>query len=399
MEKIKISSRASSMQASPIRKLHDFAVAAKKKGKKVHHVNIGQPDIPTPKPFMDEVRNFKEKVVEYAPSQGILECQEAYVKYYKKKGINLTVDDVVVTTGGSEALIFAISTVTDPGDEIIVFEPFYTNYNGFATLVGSTLVPLKTTVEEGFRLPSKEDIEAKITDQTKAIIVCNPNNPTGTVYDEQELDVLVDLAKEHNLFLIGDEVYSDFSYEKPHKSLLEYTEISDRVIVIDSISKKFSCCGGRVGAIISRNKDVMTAALRYGQARLSTATIEQVAAAKVIGDADEYIKEAFDEYKKRRDTVYEELQKIEGAVFTKPEGAFYNIVKLPIDDSDKFAEWLLEHYDIDGETVMIAPAAGFYATPGLGKDEIRIAYVLNSDDMRKAIEILRKGIEEYNSKK
>lgn len=398
MSEIKLSVRASQTQASPIRKLVGLANEAEKRGIKVYKVNIGQPDIPTPEPFIDELRNVKCKVIEYAPSEGLEETRKAYQEYYDRKDIKLELSNINITTGGSEAITFAYAAVTDPEDEVIVFEPFYTNYNGFGTIVGTKLVPLTCGIDREFRMPSKEEIKAKITPKTKAIMICNPNNPTGVVYTEEELRRVVELAVENDLFLIGDEVYSDFSFEKEHKSLLEFPEVADRVIVIDSISKKFSSCGARIGALISRNEELMQAVLRFAQARLSVATMEQLAAARVVGQAADYVLSVKEEYQKRRDVVYEELAKIEGALYAKPEGAFYNIVKLPIEDSDDFASWLLKEFEFEGSTVMLAPAAGFYATPGLGTDEVRLAYVLEAEKMRQAMEVLRMGLEAYKKR-
>lgn len=383
------------MQASPIRKLYGLANDAKKKGVKIYHLNIGQPDIPTPKAFLKAVNEYAEKIVAYAPSQGQENCQKAYVKYYQQKGINLTAENIIVTTGGSEALIFAFAAVTDPKDEIIVFEPFYTNYNGFATIVGAKLAPIRTTLENNFRLPDLETIEQKISSKTKAILICNPNNPTGTVYSKKELDILAQIAIKHNLFLIGDEVYSDFVFKGKHQSLLAYKKLHDRVIVIDSVSKKYSSCGVRIGAFISRNPDLITAALKFGQARLSVATIEQAAAAKIIGRERRYLAKTVVEYRTRRDVVYESLRKIPNVTVGKPEGAFYNIIGLPIKSSEHFAAWLLTDFSDRNETVMVAPAEGFYATKGLGRNEVRLAYVLQAADMKRAIELLAKGLELY----
>ncbi|MBU1167199.1 pyridoxal phosphate-dependent aminotransferase [Patescibacteria group bacterium] len=392
---MKLSKRATNMQASPIRKLYDAANEAKERGTHIYHVNIGQPDIKTPKSFVKALKEFEQDVIEYAPSHGMKECHEAYQRYYQNKNIKLKQSEIVITTGGSEAIVFALAAVTDPGDEVLVFEPFYTNYNGFASMVGTKLRPITLNINDGFHLPDSSEIESKISQKTKAILLCNPNNPTGTVYTKKELDAVVKIAEKYNLFLIADEVYSDFVFSGKHKSLLQYPQVEDKVIVIDSVSKKYSSCGVRIGAFISRNQDLIATAIKLGQARLSVATIEQRAAAKMIGKQENYLKKTVAEYQKRRDVVFEELQKIKGVTLSKPEGAFYNIVGLPIKDAEHFAKWLLEEFSYQGATVMVAPAEGFYATKGKGKNEIRIAYVLKSSDMRKAMKILEKGLEEY----
>lgn len=394
-----ISKRASSAQASPLRKLIPYANEAKEWGTKVYHLNIGQPDIETPSVIREAIENFDEKSVAYAPSDGIAECKSAWEKYYQDSNIDLKAEDIIVTSGGSEAIAFAMATVCDPYDEIITFEPFYTNYNGFSSVVGCKVVPVKTNVEDGFRIPSKEKIESKITDKTKAIIVCNPNNPTGTVYTKEELEVIADIAKEHNLFILSDETYREFNLDGDSRvtSMLDIKGVEDRVIIQDSISKRFSSCGIRIGCLASKNKDVIASALKFGQARLSVATIEQMAAIPALENSKELVPPVVEEYRKRRDTVYEYLQKIDGVTCLKPEGAFYAFPRLPIKDSEDFAKWILEKYENNGETVMIAPAPGFYATPGLGLDEIRIAYVLNTDDLAHAMELLKDALEKYNS--
>ncbi|NQV00306.1 MAG: pyridoxal phosphate-dependent aminotransferase [Parcubacteria group bacterium] len=395
----KISQRASSAQASPLRKLVPLANAAKERGTKVYHLNIGQPDIDTPKEIRKAIENFDEKTVAYAPSDGIAECKSAWEKYYKDSNIDLKAEDIIVTTGGSEAISFAMSVVCDPHEEVIAFEPFYTNYNGFASLVGCKVVPVKTNVEDGFRLPKKEAIEEKISDKTKAIIVCNPNNPTGTIYTKEEMQVIADIAREHNLFILSDETYREFNLDGDSRvtSMLDIEGVEDRVIIQDSISKRFSSCGARIGCLASKNKDVIACALKFGQARLSVATVEQLAAVPALENSKELVPPVVEEYRKRRDTVYEGLQKIEGVTCLKPEGAFYAFPRLPIKDSEDFAKWILEKYENNGETVMIAPAPGFYATPGLGLDEIRIAYVLNSEDMAHSMELLKNALEKYNN--
>lgn len=393
----KISTRASSAQASPLRKLIPYADAAKARGTKVYHLNIGQPDLETPAEILDAIKNYQEKTVEYAPSTGILECNQAWEKYYQDSGIDLKAKEIIVTNGGSEAIAFAMSIVADPHEEVIAFEPFYTNYNGFASLVGCKVIPVKTNVEDGFRLPSKEDIEAKITAKTKAIIICNPNNPTGTVYTKEEMRRLVNIAQERDLFILSDETYREFNLDGDGRtvSMMDFPEVADRVIIQDSISKRFSSCGLRIGCLASKNKDVVACALKFGQARLSVPTVEQLAAVPALENSTRLVPPIVKEYKKRRDVVYEALQKIDGVTCLKPEGAFYAFPRLPIDDSEDFAKWILEKYENKGETVMIAPAPGFYATPGLGKNEIRIAYVLNCNDLKKAMDLLADALKKY----
>lgn len=395
----KISERAANAQSSPLRKLIPFANSAKERGVKVYHLNIGQPDIETPKEIREAIEKFHEKSVAYAPSDGIPECKMAWEKYYQDNNIDLKAEDIIVTTGGSEAIAFAMGIVCDPHEEVITFEPFYTNYNGFSSIVGCKVIPVKTKVEDGFRLPPKEKIEEKITDKTKAIIVCNPNNPTGTVYTKEELQIIADIAKEHNLFILSDETYREFNLNGSERvaSMLDIDGVEDRVIIQDSISKRYSSCGARIGCLASKNKDVVACALKFGQARLSVATIEQMAAIPALENSKKLVPPIVEEYRERRDTIYEGLQKIEGVTCLKPEGAFYAFPRLPIKDSEDFAKWILEKYENNGETVMIAPAPGFYATPGLGLDEIRIAYVLNCEDLLHSMELLKDALEKYNS--
>jgi len=395
----KVSQRAINAQSSPLRKLIPIANETKKRGIKVYHLNIGQPDIETPSVIREAIEKFHEKSVVYAPSDGIAECKSAWEKYYQDNNIDLKAEDIIVTSGGSEAISFAMSIVCDPHEEVIAFEPFYTNYNGFASLVGCKVVPIKTSVEDGFRLPSKEMIKEKITEKTKAIIVCNPNNPTGTVYTKEELQVIADIAKEHNLFILSDETYREFNLDGNERttSMLDIPGVEDRVIIQDSISKRFSSCGIRIGCLASKNKEVIACALKFGQARLSVATIEQLATIQALENSLELVPPVVEEYRKRRNTVYEYLQKIDGVTCLKPEGAFYALPRLPIKDSEDFAKWILEKYEKNKETVMIAPAPGFYATPGLGLDEIRIAYVLKSEDLAKAMELFKDALEKYNN--
>jgi aspartate aminotransferase len=391
-----LSQRAIEVQASPIRKLMPYATTAKKKGIKVYHLNIGQPDIETPEVMMKAYHNFNEKVLAYGPSQGLDEYRHALVKYFHKFDISIHEEDIIVTTAGSEAIIFAMMVTCNPGDEIIVPEPFYTNYNGFATMAGVVLVPLTTYAETGFALPEKEKIEALINKKTKAFMFCNPGNPTGTVYTRKELEMLAEIAIKHNIYLISDEVYREFVYEgEKCTSILEFEELERHAIMCDSVSKRYSACGARIGCLVSRNKDIMAATLKFAQARLCPPTIEQVAASACVDLPDSYTEEIINEYNKRRNIVYHELQKIKGVVCVKPRGAFYIIVKLPIEDAEEFIIWLLEHYRVNNETVMMSPAEGFYATPGLGKNELRIAYILNEQDLKKAMHIFITGLAEY----
>ncbi len=395
------SRRARLIQASPIRKLNPLADAAKKSGIKVYHLNIGQPDIPTPADYWEAMKCRIPDVLAYGPSQGIPELRDAICKYYDRLSTAITSDQVMITTGGSEAVVFAMMAVCDEGDEVICFEPFYTNYNGFATMAGITLVPVRSRVEEGFHLPSDDEIEAKLTKRTKAILICNPNNPTGTVLEMQELERLAKLVERHNLFLLADEVYRDFTFDgRSHASVLDLPSIPEQVIVMDSISKRFSSCGARLGNIICRNTETMEGILKFGQARLCPPTMAQYGAAFMYDKLSaDYFKHVSDTYQVRRDVLVEELEGVEGVFFLKPEGAFYATIRIPVKDADDFAAWMLTGFNVDGRTTMVAPAAGFYATPGLGLDEVRIAYVLKEDDMRASLDILKKGLEAYPGRK
>ncbi len=394
-----ISKKAREMQESPIRKLAGFANRAKEEGKYVYHLNIGQPDIETPEVFYKEITDYKEKVLAYGQSDGLKELKNVMVDYYGRYNINLNEKDIIVCTGGSEAISFAFNAVADEGDEIIIPEPFYTNYNGYATMAGLKIKPVTTLAEEGFHLPKLEEIEKQISDKTKAILVCSPNNPTGTVFTEEEIRGLAKLALKHNLFLIGDEVYKEFTYEGgKHFSLLELgKEMHDSVIVIDSISKRYSACGARIGCFISRNEELISYVMRFAQARLCPPTLEQLGAIAAYKMDMEYFDLVKEEYAKRRDVLVDILQQNPDIVLQKPKGAFYLMAKLPIDDADKFARWLLEEYSHENETVMVAPGAGFYSTKGKGLNEIRMAYVLNCEKLKRAGEILLKALEAYNS--
>ncbi|TQQ84166.1 pyridoxal phosphate-dependent aminotransferase [Peptacetobacter hominis] len=390
------SNRVCSMQASPIRKLVPFAQAAKADGVKVYHLNIGQPDIKTPKGFFDAVKNFDNDVLEYAVSQGIPELIEALQNYYKTYNMDFDKDELLITNGGSEALLFAMMATCDPGDRLLIPEPFYTNYNGFGQCVNVGVTPITTKAENGFHLPSKDEILAKIDDKVKAILISNPGNPTGAIYTKEELEMLAEIAIEKNLWIISDEVYREFVYDG-----LEYTSfgnlenVKDRVIIIDSVSKRYSACGARIGSIASKNKELIAQIMKLCQGRLCVPTLEQVGAVELYKTPVSYFKEVNDEYKKRRDVLYGELMKAEGVICEKPTGAFYIVAKLPVDNAEDFVKWMLTEFRVDGETVMATPAEGFYATPGLGKDEIRLAYILKEEDLRKAGEILRKGLEAY----
>lgn len=392
-----ISHRAVQMQESPIRKLIPLAVAARKRGITVYPLNIGQPDIPTPEPMMDAIRKFDQKVIAYSPSPGEDYLLEAFSNYYKSCDINLDTSEIIVTTGGSEAIFFAFLSIADPGEEIIVFEPFYTNYNGMAQETGVVLKPLPTYAEDGFQLPPIEDIEKAITPKTRGILICNPNNPTGTVYPAKMLEQLGDLAKKTGVYLLADEVYREFTYDRlTHTSIMQLKGIEKHAILIDSISKRYSACGARIGVVASRNKNVMAACLKYAQARLSSPTVEQWAARAAIEMDPAYFAPILNEYQLRRDTVMEGLSRHEGIICKPPKGAFYVIAKLPINDSETFARWLLTDFSHNNETVLVAPAAGFYATPGLGGNEIRISYVLEVEKLRKAMRALVEGVRVFH---
>ncbi len=397
---LSISRRTAEMQASPIRRLIPLADQAKAKGLRVYHLNIGQPDIPTPTEIMEAVKNFKEEVLAYGPSLGLLELRQEIKRYFERHDVSLSVDDIMVTTAGSEAIVFSLLAVGDPGDEVLVPEPFYTNYNGFASMADMRLVPVPTDVETGFAMPSRSEFAKRITKKTRAILFCSPNNPTGAVFSRQDLEMLAELAKERNLWLLSDEVYREFVYDGGrHTGILNIPGIEDRAIMMDSISKRFSACGARIGCVVCRNREVMQAMLKLGQARLCPPTIEQVGAIAAYRSIDKYIKKMISEYQRRRDVVCEELAKIDGAVFRKPAGAFYIMPQLPIDDANKFCEFMLTQFEIDGATTMVAPGDGFYADPAKGKREVRIAYVLQEMDLRRAMQILAKGIEAYLRKR
>ena len=391
-----ISQRGQEIQESPIRKLKPFADQAIAEGVHVYFLNIGQPDIPTPEPVWEAFRGCTDEVLSYGPAQGFLDLRRAMAEYFGRYGISLEADNVLITIGGSEAIHYAFSVVADPGEEIIIPEPFYTNYNGYASAANVRIVPLTLDVNDGFRLPPAEVIEAKISERTRAIMLCSPNNPTGTVYTAEELDRVKELVKKHDLFLIADEVYKEFVYDGAvHKSILEFDDIEERAIVVDSISKRFSCCGARIGAVITRNPDVYQAALKFAQARLCPPSMEQKAALAAYSMGVGYFEPIQKEYQRRRDVLFDGLSDIPGVVMHKPLGAFYIIVKLPIKDSEHFVRWMLTDFRLDGETVMVAPAQGFYCTPGLGMDEVRIAYVLKEEDLLRSITVFKAGLEKY----
>ena len=396
---MKLSKRAENVQASPIRKLMPFANNAKKKGTHIYHLNIGQPDIETPKEMLNVYKNFAEKVLAYGPSQGLELYRNNLVKYYQKHQIEIKADDIIVTTAGSEAIVFALLTACDEGDEVIIPEPFYTNYNGFATMTGVKIVPLTTYAENGFALPSSEKISKLITPRTRAIMLCNPGNPTGAVYPKSEIERICEIAIANNLFVVSDEVYREFVYDgMVHTSILGIAGMEDLAIMVDSISKRYSACGARIGCLISKNKTFISAAIKFAQARLCPPTIDQFAANAAIDIEEKYFKTIIAEYDKRRNVVFEELQKVDDIICIKPTGAFYIIAKLPIENADDFAKWMLEEYSLNGETVMFAPAAGFYATPNVGKNEVRFAYILNENDLRKAMHIFREGLKTYQNR-
>lgn len=396
---MKFSSKIEKCGLSPMRKFHPFAVAAEAKGRKIYHLNIGQPDIETPPVFFDAVKEFKQPVLAYAPPPGIPELVEAVRSYYAKLDIKLESGDILAATGGSEALEMVLECILDDGDEILIPEPFYPNYNTFTRVTGGKIHPIPTTPEEGYHYADRKKIEAEINEHTRAIMVTNPGNPTGAVLTHEEMKLIVDIAKEHNLFVIGDEVYREFVYGgEKLATLLEFEDAAENVIVIDSVSKRFSACGARVGVLISRNKELMSHAMKYCQGRLCSATLDQVGAAALYTVGPEYFAAVRDEYKKRRDTCMAGLEKIPGVVCKCPKGAFYIMAKLPVDNTDTFQQWLLENFEDHGDTVMFAPGEGFYATPGKGRDEVRLAYVLKQADLERAMELLALGIQAYNAR-
>lgn len=392
----KISQKAIDMPASPIRKLVPYSEKAKKEGKTVYHLNIGQPDIETPQVALDAVKNMDRRVIEYSHSAGFESYRNKLSAFYQRTGLPVNPEDIIITTGGSEALIFGFMTTCNPGDEVIIPEPFYANYNGFAITAGLNVVPVASSIESGFALPPVEEFEKKITPKTKAIVICNPGNPTGYLYTKEELEKLRDIVRKHDLFLFADEVYREFCYDgaKPF-SVLNLEGIEQNVIMIDSVSKRYSMCGARIGALVSKNKEVMSAALKFGQARLSPPTIDQIASEAALDTPQSYFDDVVAEYVQRRDITVDGLNSIPGVFCPKPSGAFYCVARFPVDDAEKFCQWLLEEFSYEGQTVMMAPANGFYSTPGAGKNEARIAYVLNRDSLRKAVKCLEEALKVY----
>ena len=396
---MKFSSKIEKCGLSPMRKFHPFAVAAKAKGRNIYHLNIGQPDVETPKAFFDAVKAFEQPVLEYAASPGLPELIDAIQAYYDNLNMHFEKDEIQITVGGSEALQIVLSTILDDGDEILIPEPYYPNYNTMVNMTGGVIKPIPTTPEEGYHYADRAKVESCITEKTRAIMITNPGNPTGVVLTPEEQRLMVDIAKDHNLFIIGDEAYREFVYGgEPLQSLGEYTDAADNVIILDTVSKRFSACGARVGCILSRNKELMSHCMKMCQARLCVATLDQVGSTALYSVGPEYFAAVRDEYKLRRDTCVAKLEKMPGVIFSCPKGAFYIMAALPIDDADKFQQWLLEEFDDNGETVMFAPAAPMYATPGKGGNEIRMAYVIESEKLARAMEILKKGIEAYNKK-
>ncbi|HEY8389287.1 MAG TPA: pyridoxal phosphate-dependent aminotransferase [Parasegetibacter sp.] len=396
---LKISSRGQQMPPSPIRKLVPFAEAAKKQGTKVYHLNIGQPDIETPPMILDAVRNADFKVLEYSHSAGNESYRRKLVEYYKKVGIDVNHQQIIITTGGSEAIMFGFMACLDPGDEVIIPEPFYANYNGFAVASGVKVVPITASIENGFALPPIEAFEEVITPRTKAIVICNPNNPTGYLYSKEEMMVLKDILIKHNLFLFSDEAYREFCYSGTHFSAMQMEGLEEHVVLMDTISKRYSACGGRIGAFVTKNQELLDAAMKFAQARLSPPSFAQIAGEAAIDLPDNYFDVTKEEYKRRRDLIVSRLNAMPGVFCPNPGGAFYAMAKLPIDDADKFCQWLLESFSYEGQTVMLAPDTGFYGTPGLGKQEVRLAYVLNLDAINKAMDCLEKALEVYPGRK
>ena len=395
-----ISNRGCAMPSSPIRKLTPLANDAKARGIKVYHLNIGQPDLPTPQKALDVMKSIDRNILEYSPSQGFLSLRQKLAQYYSKYNIDLVPDDIIVTTGGSEAVLFAFLSCLNPGDEIIVPEPAYANYMAFAVSAGAVIKSVPSSIETGFALPEVEEFEKLISERTKAILICNPNNPTGYLYSRAEMNQIRDIVKRHDLYLFSDEVYREFIYTgSPYISACHLEGIEQNVVLIDSVSKRYSECGIRIGALVTKNEEVRKAVMKFCQARLSPPLIGQIIAEASIEDTQEYSAEVYDEYVARRKCLVDGLNRIPGVYSPIPMGAFYTVAKLPVDNAEDFCAWCLSDFDYEGETVMLAPASGFYSTPGLGKDEVRIAYVLNLDDLRRALIVLEKALEKYNSLK
>ena len=395
---MKISQRAELMPSSPIRKLAKYADAAKRNGIHIYHLNIGQPDIPTPECGLEALRHVDRKILEYTPSQGLLSLRTKMVSYYASYGIDLSPDEIIITSGGSEATLFAYMACLEPGDEILITDPFYANYMAFAISCGATIKSIKTSIENGFRLPPIEEFEKHITPKTKAIMICNPNNPTGYLYSKQEMYQIRDLVKKYDLYLFSDEVYRDYIYTKrPYISAFHLEGIEDHVVLIDSVSKRYSECGIRIGALITKNKEIHQAVMKFCQARLSPPLLGQIVAEASLQAPAEYMEEVYDEYLARRNFLIDGLNQIPGVYSPTPMGAFYTMAKLPIDDAEKFCTWCLSDFSYEGQTIMLAPGNGFYTSPDEGRNEVRIAYILNRDDLAKALVVLRKALEAYNS--
>src|SRR5687767_2968618 len=392
---LEISQRGQQMPPSPIRKLVPYAEAAKRKGIRVYHLNIGQPDIETPPAILDAVRNADIKVLEYSHSAGNESYRRKLVEYYKKVGINVSYDQIIITTGGSEAIMFGFFTCLNPGDEVIIPEPFYANYNGFACAAGVKVVPITSTIESGFALPAIENFEKVVTSKTKAIIICSPNNPTGYLYSRSEMEALKEICLKHDLYLFSDEAYREFCYDGEYVSAMHLSGLEKNVVMMDTISKRYSACGARLGALVTKNKDVYNTAMKFAQARLSPPGLAQIMGEAAVDLPDSYFDAPKSEYLARRNLLVSRLNKMQGVFCPNPGGAFYAIAKLPIDDSDKFCQWLLESFSYKNQTVMLAPATGFYGTEGLGKNEVRLAYVLNLDALNAAMDCLEKALEEY----
>ncbi len=394
-----ISGRARKVPQSPIRKLIPYANEAKAKGIKVYHLNIGQPDIETPQVFWSAIQNYKEKVLAYGPSDGLLDFRKTVAKYYQSFGANVQAGNVFTTTGGSEAILFTYMITADVGDEFLIPEPVYANYISLASVAQVQLIPIPTKVEEGFHLPSRAEIEKLITPKTKGIIICTPNNPTGTCYTRDEMELVAKIAREHNIFVISDEVYREFLFDgRKHTSIFLVPEIDKSAIVLDSISKRFSACGARIGWVVTKNESILKSLMVYGMARLCPPTVEQIGAKNAFENMQEFLPQMIQEYESRRNVVYEELQKIKGSFAKLPEGAFYMTCRLPVSDAEEFAKWMLTCFQVDNKTTMIAPAEGFYITPKKGRNEVRIAYILKSEELKDAMRILSKGLEEFSER-
>ena len=392
-----ISSKGRLQPASPIRKLNPYADKARKSGKHIYHLNIGQPDIETPEIAIEAVKNTDIKILAYSPSQGFEDYRERLAKFYRENSnLPVNTEDILITTGGSEALSFVMSSICDTGDEIIIPEPFYANYNGFANMVSAKVRPVQAVIDNNFALPPISEFEKQITEKTKAILICNPGNPTGYLYTKAEIEQLAELVKKHDLYLIADEVYREFAYDGAvHNSILNEKGLEENAIMVDSVSKRFSMCGARIGCIVTKNQEILSTALKFAQARLSPPTFAQIASKAALDVPQSYFDDVKEEYVERRNTLVEGLKSIPGVKVGEPRGAFYCIAELPIEDSEDFAQWLLEHFDVDGETVMVAPAGGFYSSPGVGKNQIRLAYVLQKENLIKAINILKEALAVY----